>query len=368
MKRLSINKREIRFLGYFLPLFVLKLLDITAEGMLLPLVGIFCLGMFVLNIMTEKYSKLFFYNFSLLLAFSILLVITCGKQGIFFSVVMLLAMKDVDLDKNIYKVCLYFGILFLVIACLRSGQGGEATRYIDGEWTELNKRSNLLYVSFAAVVSLYVLIYRFKISWFVLFSIFFLNEFMYSFVGSRTGYACVLLLIVSILFFKIKRVQNSIVVKYLVITSPIICTLFCFLTAWNYGKYDFLEILNMMLQGRVYLSNAFLDKYGVSVLGQHIAEGEIQGEFWCLDSAYMDMIISEGLVFTVLWLVITCTVIKFMYERKRFVEVSILIMYTVYGISETFLPNCFLNISIFLYGEYIYSKSYETTKISLRTN
>ena len=31
-----------------------------------------------------------------------------------------------------------------------------------------------------------------------------------------------------------------------------------------------------------------------------------------------------------------------------------MIMYAVYGISETFLPNGFLNTSMFLYAEYFY--------------
>ena len=37
------------------------------------------------------------------------------------------------------------------------------------------------------------------------------------------------------------------------------------------------------------------------------------------------------------------------------VEVSIVVVYAFYGGSETLLPNCFMNISLFLYGEYIYS-------------
>ena len=46
--------------------------------------------------------------------------------------------------------------------------------------------------------------------------------------------------------------------------------------------------------------------------------------------------------------------IKYMYNNNRMVEVAILVMYAIYGISETFLLNCFLNMSLFLYGEYLY--------------
>ena len=60
-------------------------------------------------------------------------------------------------------------------------------------------------------------------------------------------------------------------------------------------------------------------------------------------------------------------VIKSMYEQKRMIVVSILLMYAVYGITETFLPNCFLNMSFFIYGQYIDSYFYnrEIEKLSV---
>lgn len=61
-------------------------------------------------------------------------------------------------------------------------------------------------------------------------------------------------------------------------------------------------------------------------------------------------------LFFVLWVFVNKAVIKYMYDNNRMIEVAILIMYSVYGICETFLPNCFLNISWFLYGEYLYAR------------
>jgi hypothetical protein len=119
---------------------------------------------------------------------------------------------------------------------------------------------------------------------------------------------------------------------------------------------DYIQVLDLMLQGRISQQYAYWNRYDITFWGQHIYEGTGTGEFWNLDNAYMDMIIQEGILFTFLWTISTMIVISYFYKRHRITEVAILVMYVVYGISETFLPNCFLNISLFLYGEVLYDK------------
>lgn len=155
--RLSIN--EIGFLAFFLPLLAIKLLNITAESRLLMMAGAICFVFFILFVAQKRrYSKNFARLFALLLVYSVILVFTCEKQGFLFSVAMLILMKDVDMNRNVYKISFIVGLIFLFIACYLSRHGGEVIRFINGEWRTIMKRSNILYVSFTAVTCLYLLI------------------------------------------------------------------------------------------------------------------------------------------------------------------------------------------------------------------
>lgn len=105
------------------------------------------------------------------------------------------------------------------------------------------------------------------------------------------------------------------------------------------------------MQGRLTHST-----YSLKLLGQRIFESTDPSNFWNLDCAYLDMLICYGVGFAFLWIVSSILVIRWLYASGRYAEMAMMVTYAVYGISETFLPNCFLNVSLFLYAEWIYAK------------
>ena len=114
-----------------------------------------------------------------------------------------------------------------------------------------------------------------------------------------------------------------------------------------------LYVVNSMLQGRLELGRRYLNTYSIKLFGQHIFEDFSPDNFWCLDCAYLDMLLCYGAIFSLIWIVLTKNVLNWLYRENRYIEVATVVAYSVYGISETFLPNGFLNVSIFLYAEYI---------------
>lgn len=364
---MNIIKKEWIFLSYFIPLFAVKLLDITSDNMILKIIGVLCLGLLAFNITGIKYRIQSFRLFCVLIFFSIILVFTSGKQGIFFSVIMLFTMQGMQQNKRIYKVCFWVGLIFLIIACINGREGTEVSRFMNGEWNAMVKRSNLLYVSYVAIVSLYLFIREKQLRNSELVMIGVISYCMYLYVGSRTGLGAVIFLLILIFLLRGLRFDQFRIIKYGCALFPLICFLFCLFSGINYGKESFWDILNMMLQGRVEQNSAYLDRYDITLFGQHIYESTDVNDFWVLDCAYLDMLICSGLLFSFLWIVFNFIVIKSMYEQKRMIVVSILLMYAVYGITETFLPNCFLNMSFFIYGQYIDSYFYnrEIEKLSV---
>lgn len=350
-----IASKERSFLIFFVPLFALKLLNTSADDIYFIATAITCFFIAVSGIFNERYSVSYLRLLCPILIFTVILVLTSGKTGVFFSAIFLLVLKDINPNKNIYKKCFWIGLLFLIIACYRARIGGETSRFINGDWTEITKRSNILYIAHMAIVCLYILSHRLRLKVKHIIILLIINYGMYLYVGSRTGAFCGFLLPILLLLFKIKKLCKQKSSYYLCVGTPFFCFAFSLITGILYGEYPVLILLDQYFQGRLHLENMYYNQYPITLFGQHIFEGVKGGVFWCLDSAYWDMLYNLGLVFTIVWLYCSTKAISFFYKRNKMIEVAILVMYATYGISETFLPNCFLNMSFFLYAEWMYT-------------
>lgn len=352
---MQLSRRDIFFFLYFLPLFAVKFLNITSDNIILVFLGVFSCLIISTWLACQKYSYSQFRLFAPLLLFSAVLVLTSGKQAFFFSVLMLMAMRNVSLDEKIFRVCYKVAIPCFIVTLIITRNGFETERYINGEWVTIVKRGNILFVNFTSLAVLYLLKNRNKIQGKHVIKVLITSIFMSYWSGSRTGFISMLVLFFLLWVFKKKSLINSRIIKYLCVFSPLYCMLICIYSVVMYESDPLLLIVDMLLQGRIHQNIMFYDRYGISLLGNRIFEGvDTNGDFWNLDCAYMDFIICEGLLFAIMWVLVTIMVIKYYYSKGKMLEVAILVMYSFYGISETFLPNCFLNVSLFLYGEYIY--------------
>lgn len=345
--------KEMIFLLYFSPLFFIKMLNYTSESITLQVMGAVCLFFALFSMIKDGIIRLPYQLF--LLLFSFLLVITTGKQAVLFSVIAILMSKEIRLERKVLKVLFALGLVaFAFLVWLSRATGGEGMRFNGEEWVEMTKRSNIIFVSYSALLSIYLVLHKTKLTFKKLALMAVISYFVYLFVGSRTGGACIVVLMIALVMLDKTKIYRFPLVRRLCICTPIICLCFSLATTLLYGKDGISTTLDYLLQGRVEQQANYMQTYGVSLFGQHIAQNsDWRNDFHNLDCAYMAMLIREGLIFTVLWLYATCSTIKYMYERKRFVEVAILIMVSVYGISETFLINCFLNPSLLLYGEWM---------------
>lgn len=352
---MNVKLKELRFLIYFIPLFFLKLLNITAENKLLMASSILCFFVLIICFFRQKIEIKKFQVLMILAIYTAMLVITCGKQGAFFSVVMVLALYDMEDTRRVLRISFWIGLIGVAVSCYIERNGSEQIRYIGGEWTTIFKRSNILYISYTAVLCIRLLLHKTeKVRIIEIFVMAALGYGMYKYTGSRTGFLAMLVLMILLYLFRFNIVQQNKLFKYACIGSPFIGLFFSYITAWLYGREDIIYVIDNMMQGRLRQGKLFLNKYNLKLFGQKIYESSDAANFWNLDCAYLDMLICYGIIFTVIWIVFSSIVIKYLYDRGRYIEVSIVVMYAIYGISETFLPNCFLNVSIFLYAECLY--------------
>lgn len=348
-----LSKSELHFLIFFLPLFFAKLIDLTATDAELVAIAAFSFAFFIIKVLHENFSRKELITWVFLGAFATLLMFVCGKEGFLFSIIMMISIRNVDLTK-IYKICFFFGIFGVLLSMYIAREGMYVPRY-NGTWQSVYKRSNILYISYMAIVSLFCLCKKNKFKFIHGILILIISVGMYKYSGSRTGIIVTLLLLIFILALSSKPIRKSKIVKWVCSIFPIICCGINYFICCEYRKFDFLYILDRLMQGRLDMGKHFLDIYNVKLFGQKIFESTNANNYMVLDAAYLDMLLCYGLLFLILWLITTCIVIQYLYKQDRYVEIAVIMMYSVYGISETFLPNCFLNVSIFLYGEFAYS-------------
>jgi len=352
--KMLFKRKELLFLLFFLPIYFLKMLNITAESRMLKLVSVIAFSFVLILMFFRKYQVkelLGWIGIGLLLS---TITICSGKAGALFTFVMFFAIKGLDYQK-LYQYCLPIGIAGVLLSMYLEFDGSYNMRFINGTWQMIFKRSNILFISFTSVIGLYILTVRNKFRLRNLLAISLLSYVMYKYSGSRTGLVVMCIFVLCLLILRIKKIRRLKITELILCATPLLCFGASIYMGKFYGQKGYLTYINSMIQGRLALSNTFLNSYEPKLFGQKLAESMEADSFMVLDCAYVDMFLAYGIIFSMVWLILTMKVIQYLYQRDRYVEIALMVMYAFYGITETFLPNCFLNTSLFLYAEYLYA-------------
>lgn len=356
-RRTYIFSNETLFLIYFLLIYFLKLLNITAENVLLQVVSVLAICFAFVLFTRHRYTFRELITWIILFVIFVLITLCSHKEGALLSLITIFSFKNLN-QKKLYSKIFFVGIFGVLISMIIEFDGEASNRFIGGEWVTIYKRSNILFIAFYTLIALYVLIKRGRISFKELVIIGILSFLMYQYTGSRTGILIATVFIVLALIFRIKCIRRSKIVYFLIMLLPIGCFFVSVLFSVLYPSNGFVQTLDLIVQGRFRLGNLFLNTYTPQLFGQAIVESVDPNAFMVLDNAYLDMLLAYGVLFSITWICVSTFVIRFLYKRGRMVEIALVCSYLIYGISETFLPNCFLNISLFLYAEYIHSLIY----------
>ena len=356
-RRTYIFSNETLFLIYFLLIYFLKLLNITAENVLLQVVSVLAICFAFVLFTRHRYTFRELITWIILFVIFVLITLCSHKEGALLSLITIFSFKNLN-QKKLYSKIFFVGIFGVLISMIIEFDGEASNRFIGGEWVTIYKRSNILFIAFYTLIALYVLIKKGRISFKELVIIGILSFLMYQYTGSRTGILIATVFIVLALIFRIKCIRRSKIVYFLIMLLPIGCFFVSVLFSALYPSNGFVQTLDLIVQGRFRLGNLFLNTYTPQLFGQAIVESVDPNAFMVLDNAYLDMLLAYGVLFSIIWICVSTLVIRFLYKQGRMVEIALVCSYLIYGISETFLPNCFLNISLFLYAEYIHSLIY----------
>ncbi len=132
----------------------------------------------------------------------------------------------------------------MIVSAHIERNGGVVMRYINGTWTSVYKRSNILFISFFAVLCLYLYLQKpNKMSLFKLLIIWAMGYGMYRYSGSRTGFLVLNVLVIMLFLLRNKKICNNRLVRFLCVQFT---NNWFFAVVYN-GVFSITEILLCML-------------------------------------------------------------------------------------------------------------------------
>lgn len=158
-----------------------------------------------------------------------------------------------------------------------------------------------------------------------------LSCFIHFFVGSRTN--IILIALISLAFiFRNKIKLTSKCTKKIASNAFFILLILSILMAFLYNSTNpIMSGLDKILSRRLYLSNYFVDRYGITLFGTEITNDK----FYILDNAYVNLIVRYGIILTIYFVIIYKKTIDNLLRDNKMLLVIIMIVLLIYGLSES---------------------------------
>lgn len=183
---------------------------------------------------------------------------------------------------------------------------------------------------------------------------------VYMITGNRSAYVSLILMVIVLLLFKNSKLNRDKVNKMAKIASSFIipvCLGFSIVSSVCYSDTAIFKSMDNILSGRISYAAQFMDKYDVNLMGQKIQIISTQDteklgmKAMPLDNAYINMILSDGVVVTALFLTAYFLLLKKKVEQGDIAAVAAIVIYLVYGLSETFMFRYGYNFTIIMLAE-----------------
>lgn len=346
------KRNELIFLVYFLPIFLVKSFGMIRGDLLLDTVGAICVVSFFLLSISTKYRYPEMAWFGAVLMLCSVIIVSGGRTAPLLGTIMLLALVRVGSKERIYRICLWSGILVWIYCLYHAPESTTDWQYI--LWRERHGGQNGVHANYLALCALYVLLHADCMDGKRIGMLAVLNAAVFLQTDSRGGLLAGSIMWLVMYLLTKKAISKNRIIRFLCICTPFLCLASSFLLSLFYNESEFLRWLNLLLNGRLALGLKYMGRYPITLFGQYTENrGYVGGEYMFLDNSYIDMPFTEGIVFTILWIVVTTAAIRYLYNTGRMVKAALMVGYCIYGMNESFLINCFTNISIFCYSDYL---------------
>lgn len=160
---------------------------------------------------------------------------------------------------------------------------------------------------------------------------------------ARLSVVTIILMVISMLIYSLlkdKSLKNYKLFSFLMVYSPVIAAIFTVVTSYFYSPNNkYFLFLDKLLSTRLQLGKQAFNNYSVKLFGQNIqmygnggySNREVGYKYFFIDSSYLYALFCYGLVFLIIYLIITTLFLKKCYKQNN---LFLLIVFSVIAISN----------------------------------
>lgn len=308
---------------------------------------------FGISFISTEYSKKELLQIFTLVFIGILCTLASRETRLLWLIVVISCLKNIDI-KKIFRVSFYifFGLFCLYLLLFLFGMINETITQKGGHSLGLGHPNTLhCYILIIITIYIYLKFKNYNLIYFFVFNI--LNILLYLITLSRSGF--VTLFFVLLYSLLIRKIQNKEIKKRI----TIICTILILLLAMFevsigifYSENIFCKFLDSIFTGRLSQANFYYKHFGISIFGRYLEYLSDANAVAILDIGFLKLLLNNGIVSLLLFLVIYLKNIKNALKRNQYDILILLISTFSYTLVENVFTYVFMNVS-FLYSKYI---------------
>lgn len=213
-----------------------------------------------------------------------------------------------------------------------------------------NQHGNTINVILFNIIASYLYVYYEKINLKKIIVLQFFIFISYLVLASRTALILSTISIWGICTIKYSRLKppNALnkIFMFLERYSYIIFYVLVFIIGYFMKETSFYDFLNKLVSSRIFEVNHYLVDVGMKLLPQYVNYD------WLCDNTQVKIMVSYGLIFTVIYLILSYKTIKELQKRNNKIGVFLMIMYLLYSYSEVafFKPVSDFTMLFFVYA------------------
>lgn len=283
---------------------------------------------------------------TLVLAVGLAVKLTTGYGWVLFTVLLVVAVKDVNFD----MICkgIFYGVLIGVIVVLAlyflgiSDAGLKRRGFYGFGFSHPNNFSEMI------LIMSFIQFYLNKTKkWHIYIISFFIAAFNYIVFGNRSVTILIIAypIVLSTLsyLYKNKNIKRHAFVKSVIVMAFPVCQIFSVSTAILYESIPALQGLSLLLNSRIFEAYYNLNYFGYSLFGKVTEFTEytydptrnIYFQYNVLDNSYIGVLIEMGIVAAIIWGIVHFINAKRLDKNQEIELIAIYFLSSLFGLMES---------------------------------
>ncbi|WP_370831243.1 hypothetical protein [Clostridium sp.] len=344
---------------FFTLLTIGKAIGLNANNKILQLMTILAFIMLLIKLLITQYTKREIIICVILITIGVMSYLSSGREGVILTIVTIIGLKNISYKRILYLTFIIRSFIFTSLITL--SLSGIIENVTVNHWRDgvgiVNRyglgydHPNLLHTNLFILVILFIYIFYEKLNIACYIGILTINLLIYNFSVSRTGLFAIILAVLITVLLKRKLISNRVFYDICKIVIPL-CVLFTIITAFGYKKFDLIKKIDRIFSGRIYYSSYFLSSYKWNAFGRNLV-----GDNNLLDNGYVVLIINYGIIIFGLYILGYHKIVKRFIAYNMNKELLMIILFSIYGVTEGYIPNIFLNLSLIFLSSIIFMKN-----------